>query len=75
MSLALQLSLSEAIDLMSRVDKTFSPNNVAHTAYQELIIKFDRDKMKKLKSYEILPLADEILVRKGIPELPDDTRY
>ena len=60
---------------MSRVDKAFSPNNVAHTAYQELIIKFDRDEMKKLKSYEILPLADEILVRKGIPELPDDTRY
>ncbi|MBQ7923388.1 MAG: helix-turn-helix transcriptional regulator [Clostridia bacterium] len=68
--LALQLSVKESIDLLSRIERAFSPANPVHRIYLEVIDMYA--KMELISDDEdMLMDADDYLEEKGVEPLPN----
>lgn len=75
--LVLHLDRDEAQDLLSRKERAFSPSNPVHRAYLALIDEYsgrELDYTNDMKLSTALEWADEYLVERGCPELPNADR-
>ena len=71
--LALQLTVEESADLLSRAERAFSPASKLHDAYQKLIACYVWEKFDStLPSSERLDRADDYLIKRGFPPLPNN---
>ncbi len=69
--LALQLSVAEAEDLLSRAERAFSPASAQHRGYLELIHLFSNLKFDCDHGEQMLYTADNFLVERGLAALPN----
>ena len=72
--LALQLTPKEADDLLARAERALSPASPLHTAYRRLI-KIFSDKQIDCFDWETLDEADEYLLIRKLPALPNNNDY
>lgn len=73
--LALQLSLQESCDLLSRVERAFSPASALHSAYQELIALYAHKPLDMQGESNMLNEADDFLKARKLPALPNVYAY
>lgn len=73
--LALQLSLQESCDLLSRVERAFSPASALHSAYQELIALYAHKPLDMQGESNMLNEADDFLKARKLPVLPNVYAY
>ncbi len=73
--LALQLTLQESRDLLSRVERAFSPASALHSAYQELITLYARKSLDIRGDSNMLNEADDFLKARKLPALPNVYAY
>lgn len=69
--LALQLSVAESIDLLSRVERAFSPASDYHNAYIELIDIYAHMPPVYAEDINMLNFADNFLMERNVPALPN----
>lgn len=68
--LPLQLSVPEAKDLLSRVQRAFSPALELHYFYQKLLAIYVFEDFTGMEERNILNYADDYLAKHGFPPLP-----
>ena len=73
--LALQLTVAESIDLMSRVERAFSPASDYHDAYIELIDIYAQKSPVCSENSNMLNFADDFLMERNVPALPNIYKY
>lgn len=70
--LVLQLNVKESIDLLARMERTFSPSSDVHKAYIELIKIYASPEKKFPKNNTMLNEADKFLRERNYSSLPND---
>ena len=70
--LPLQLTVPETKDLLSRVQRAFSPALELHDYYQKLLAIYVFKDFSNMEERNILNHADEYLKKRGLPPLHDN---
>ena len=68
--LPLQLTVPETKDLLSRVQRAFSPALELHDCYQKLLASYSYMNFTGIEERNILNYADDYLQKRGLPPLP-----
>ena len=68
--LSLQLTVPETKDLLSRVQRAFSPALELHDFYQKLLAIYVFKDFAEMEERNILNCADDYLAKHGLPPLP-----
>lgn len=68
--LSLQLTVPETKDLLSRVQRAFSPALELHDFYQKLLAIYVFKDFAGIEERNILVCADDYLAKHGLPPLP-----
>ena len=69
--LSLQLTVPQAKDLLSRVQRAFSPALELHDFYQKLLASYSYMDFTGIERRNILNYADEYLLKRNLPPLPN----